>query len=328
MSNHSASKFELSRWFKTRQEQRLAMALAFVIVCAGAYRVFATGQGLWASQYASIAALTSQIQLLEAEIRDNDNAMITCLTRRRVSLPSDTTLAATRYYTWLHELTSKHGWTDVKIDSTSPTSETSAGERITHSIQARASIEAIGKWLDEFQGYPLLHGLTNLQVIDYSPMTGEARIQLNVETLSLNQAPPDLQLAVSDSSEPAEQRLAASLIQNNPFRRYEPPKPVSVTPEVVVPQIDPLSKIKFIGIVAQDTRTQAWFFDSLQNREVLVPVGSPLTVNGFEGQLNKLDQDCATLEHQGLSVQVHLGQDLRSAIAGQQTPPTARPEKY
>ncbi len=84
--------------------------------------------------------------------------------------------------------------------------------------------------MDEFQSYPLLHGLTNLQVIDYSPTTGEARIQLSIETLCLSDAPSDLLLDVSENFELPENRLAASLIENNPFRRYEPPKPVSVTP--------------------------------------------------------------------------------------------------
>lgn len=306
----------MASWFRTRQEQRLAMALAFVIVCAGAYRVFATGKGLWAEQYATIAALEGKIHLLEYEIRENDDETRKILNTQRVSLPSDSTLAATRYYAWLHALASKHGWSDVKIDSTSPTNEPSIGQRISHSLQARASIEAIGKWLDEFQTYPLLHSMTDLQIVDYSPLTGEARIQLSIETLCLNDAAPDLQLEVSAISELGDDRLAGRLSENNPFRRYEPPKPVSVTPAAVVPEIDPLSKIKFVGIVAQNTQPQAWFFDSLQNREVLVPVGRPLVVNGFEGQLNKLDQDCATLTHQGKSVQVHLGQDLRTAIAG------------
>ena len=310
----------MAGWFKTRKEQRLAMALAFVIVCAGAYRVFATGKGLWAEQYATIAALEGKIHLLEHETRENDEATKNILNKQRVSLPSDSTLAATRYYAWLHALASKHGWSDVKIDSTSPTTEPAIGERISHSIQANASIEAIGKWLDEFQNYPLLHGLTDLQVVDYSPLTGEARIHLSIETLCLSDAPADLQLEVSANSELSENRLAARLAEHNPFRRYEPPKPVSITPVEVVPEIDPLSKIKFVGIVVQNTQPQAWFFDSLQNREVLVPVGSPLVVNGFEGQLNKLDQDCAILERQGQSVQVRLGQDLRSAIAGQQSP--------
>ena len=318
MSNLSQFSNRMAGWFKTRQEQRLAMALAFVIVCAGAYRVFATGKGLWAEQYATIAALEGKIHVLEHQMHENDDETNGILNKQRVSLPSDSTLAATRYYAWLHALASKHGWSDVKIDSTSPTSEPAIGERISHSIQANASIEAIGKWLDEFQSYPLLHGLTDLQVVDYSPLTGEARVHLSIETLCLHDAAADLQLEVSTNSELADNRLAAKLTENNPFRRYEPPKPVSVTPVEVVPEVDPLSKIKFVGIVSQNTQPQAWFFDSLQNREVLVPLGSPLVVNGFEGQLNKLDQDCATLKHQGQSVQVRLGQDLRTALAGEQ----------
>ncbi len=317
MSNLNRFATMWSRWFRTEQEQRLAMALAFAIVCAGAYRVFATGQGLWASQYASIDALESKIHLLEHEISESDNTSMVQLRRQRVSLPSDSTLAATRYYAWLHALASKHGWNDVKIDSTSPTSQDDVGDRVTHSIQARASIEAIGRWLDEFQGYPLLHGLTHLQVADYSPLSGEARVTLTVETLCLRSAPADMQLELSTGSEMPEQGLTAALTQNNPFRRYEPPKPVSVTPIETAPPVDPLSKIKFVGIVAQNTQPQAWFFDSLQNREVLVPVGGPLLVNGFEGQLGKLDQDCATLEHQGKRLRVRLGQDLRTALSAQ-----------
>lgn len=313
----------ISSWFRTPKEQRLAMALAFVIVCAGVYRVFGTGQGLWASQYTSIAALESQNHLLEHEIRENDEATVLRATKQRISLPSDSTLAATRYYTWLHELASKHGWNEVKIESTSPVEQPAVGERLSHSIQGRASIDTIGAWLDEFNGYPLLHGLTNLQIIDYSPMTGEARVQVNVETLCLSNAPPDLQLEVSDSSELVDQPLATCLKQQNPFRRYEPPRPVSVTPVEVVPEIDPLSKIKFVGIVAQNTEPQAWFFDSLENREVLVPIGGPFSVKGFEGQLHKLEQDCATLQYQGHSVRIRLGQDLRTALAD--APPAADP---
>lgn len=314
-TNIASFNFNVSHWFKTRKEQRLAMALAMVIACAGAYRVFATGKGVWASQYASMTALESKIHLLEHEIQENDDLTSDRLARQHVSLPSDSTLAATRYYTWLHELSSKHGWSDVKIDSTSPTTEPTIGERISHSIQARASVEAIGRWLDEFQDYPLLHGLTNLQIVDYSPLSGEARVQLTVETLCLQNAPPDLQLQVSDEAEASEERLAARLMQNNPFRRYEPPKQVSVTPVEVEPVIDPLSHIKFVGIVAQNTQSQAWFFDSLQNRELLVPVGSSLDVKELEGLLKQLDQDCATLEYQGQSIKVRLGQDLRTALA-------------
>ncbi len=82
-----------------------------------------------------------------------------------------------------------------------------------------------------------------------------------------------------------------------------------------MPEVDPLSQVKFVGIVAQNAQSQAWFFDSLQNRELLVPIGSSLIVTGFEGILNTLEQDCATLDHQGQSVQVRLGQDLRTAVA-------------
>ncbi len=176
-----------------------------------------------------MAALESKIHLLEHEVEENDQLTLDRLARQRVSLPSDSTLAATRYYTWLHELCSKHGWSEVKIDSTAPTTESSIGERISHSLQARASIEAIGRWLDEFQDYPLLHGLTNLQIIDYSPLSGEARVQLSVDTLCLQNAPPDLHLVVSEQVEVSDECLAALLMQNNPFRRYEPPKQVSVT---------------------------------------------------------------------------------------------------
>ncbi len=211
MFNTSSFTQQFSSVLKTRHEQRLAMALACVIVCAGCYRVFGTGQGLWASQYASIAALESQNRLLAQEIEENERVTLQRLARQRLSLPSDSTLAATRYLTWLHDLANKHGWTEVKIDSTSPVVDPALGERLSHSVQARASLEAIGKWIDEFYGYPLLHGLTNLQVIDYSPITGEARIQLNIETLCLENAPPDLPLCVSENTELTDDRLANCL---------------------------------------------------------------------------------------------------------------------
>jgi hypothetical protein len=108
--------------------------------------------------------------------------------------------------------------------------------------------------------------------------------------------------------------LAGTLLENNPFRRYEPPKPVSVTPQEVAPPIDPLSKIKFVGIVSQNTQPQAWFFDSLQNREILVPVGEALVVPGFEGQLQQLNQESATFAQSGQVVEIRLGQDLRYAV--------------
>ncbi len=87
MSNlNPFSRGPMASWFRTRQEQRLAMALAIVIVCAGAYRVFATGKGLWASQYATIAALESKVHLLEKETQENDESMLAILNRQRVSL--------------------------------------------------------------------------------------------------------------------------------------------------------------------------------------------------------------------------------------------------
>ncbi len=100
-----------------------------------------------------------------------------------------------------------------------------------------------------------------------------------------------MQLSVSPEQLELETGLAATLVKHNPFRRYEPPKPVVITPTVTAPVIDHLSKVQFVGVVQRDGVPQAWLFDSLTNNELLLAEGKSVSIAEFAGQLNSIDSE-------------------------------------
>jgi hypothetical protein len=309
-----------TRWFRTDQEKRLAIALAAIVFVAIVYRSAVTAKGPWSTQWARIAQLDANIRDLSAEIDRNEQVTQRNLSKQHQSLPADSTLAATRYYAWLYELATKHGLADIKIDNTSPIKDPSVGSRLTFSLQARAAVESVGALVDEFQSYPLLHGLTRLQVIDYSPLSREARIAATIELLCLSDAPADLLLPeLTQTTSSSTDRLASLLSQSNPFRRYEPPRPVTVAPTaptVVVPEVDHLSKVKFIGVVDKDGIRQAWFFDALNNKELLLSSSQILTIEDFQARLEQIELYEVRIVQGDQIVTIRLGDDLRTALSG------------
>ncbi|MCC6510852.1 MAG: hypothetical protein IT423_17240 [Pirellulaceae bacterium] len=305
-----------TRWFRTNQEKRLAIALVGIILAAVAYRSWGTVQGPWSTQLTRIARLDTSIEELIAEIDRREQTTLSSLSNQRQSLPGDTTLAATRYYAWLYELAAKHGFEDVKIDNTAPLKDPALGSRLTFSFQARANVESVGAFVDEFQSYPLLHGLTRLQMVDYSPLNREARVAATIELLCLSDAPDDMILPeLTQATASSSDNLAALLSQTDPFRRYEPPRPVTVAPAIEVPVVDHLSKVKFIGVVNKDGARQAWFFDELSNTELLLSPSQLLNVEEFEGRLEQIEQYEVRVVRGEQVVTIRLGENIRTALS-------------
>lgn len=105
-----------------------------------------------------------------------------------------------------------------------------------------------------------------------------------------------------------------SLIARNPFAKpapkvveRPPPPPVEQPPE-----IDPAEFTYLVAAFSQDGHWQAWLYDRLNNRNVVVSTGNPFTVAGIEGLVRTIGNDFIVFEYDQARWRLGLGKNLRS----------------
>lgn len=105
----------------------------------------------------------------------------------------------------------------------------------------------------------------------------------------------------------------AALVAGNPFARPTPkvvqrPPPVEERP----PPIDPAAFTYLVAAFAQNDQRQAWFYDRLNNQNVVIGSGQPFAIAGIEGVVEEIGDDFVLLDHADARWRLRLGKNLRS----------------
>jgi hypothetical protein len=116
------------------------------------------------------------------------------------------------------------------------------------------------------------------------------------------------------SSPPEETRPAyEDLVAQNPFAKPAPPV-VEQVPLVgdEAPELDPAEFTYLVGAFAEDDQHQAWLYDRLNNKTVIVSIGDPFSVAGIVGVVRSIGNGFILLQHNDSLWRLRLGKNLRS----------------
>ncbi len=303
-----------TQMLKTQQERRLAKGFVAVLVVFVLYQTLISPVS-WSLRGRISNRLYQEKVQLEKELTQREELSQRQLAAQASSLPADSTIASTRYYTWLYDLASHHNFADIKIDANTPTADPNWGSRLGFSLEARCSPASLGAFLEDLESTDVLHTVKDLQLSDYSVLSKEVRVTASIEALSLLAGARYEELPKAETLQ-GDYPLKTRLAKSNPFQRYEPPKANASKRETVVsiPKIDPLAKVSFVGVVRRNGQTQAWFFDSLNNTEIHLAIGNRLALSGFEAELVEIGENEVITRHADKLMRIALGQNVRTAM--------------
>jgi hypothetical protein len=136
---------------------------------------------------------------------------------------------------------------------------------------------------------------------DGSAATSHARGE-TVEFIPLTSSPPE-------TIRPSYEQLVAQ----NPFAKPAPPV-VEEVPLVQddAPELDPAEFTYLVGAFAEDDQHQAWLYDRLNNKTVIVSIGDPFSVAGIVGVVQSVGNGFILLQHNDSLWRLRLGKNLRS----------------
>ncbi len=276
-------------------------------------------------------ALARQVAEADRELTRIDHAQKGLQEANHQSLPSDPSVAVALYQEWLIQLAQRTGLTATVVSPGSAIPEGELGYRIPMTLQATARQPQIGQFLDQFQQTPLMHRILHLSLVDADAKSssGDLRATIQIEAISLTGSEP--RQVLFPSGEPSDlattetSKLARLLSQTPLFDREEPAptQPVESVTQMPAPpvEIDPLTKIRFIGTWKTSTRQEAWFHDELAQSEFVVTDQIPLKVTTLTGTLLALTNDSVTLDVAGQRHELTLGETLDKLQSKANGPP-------
>ena len=274
----------------------------------------------FASRQRTRDALARKVTEADQELTRIEHAQKGLQEANRQSLPSDPSVAVALYQEWLIQLAQRTGLTAAVVSPGTAIPEDELGYRIPMTLQATARQTQIGGFLDQFQQTPLTHRILHLSLVDADAQSssGDLRATVQIEAISLTGSEPRQVLFPSgepfDLATTETSKLARLLSQTPLIDREEPApaKPVESVTQMPAPpvEVDPLTKIRFIGTWQTSTRQEAWFHDELAQSEFVVTDQIPLKVANFTGTLQALTNDSVTLEVAGIRHELSLGETL------------------
>ncbi len=284
--------------------QKILVALLAVML------LYFGGEWLWRKAVEDpLEARQAKAERLEKELakRDKELAAIRKAAAdidrwKEESLPSDPQVARSLYRAWLLELVGKVGFANRNVEAGEPVDRRGLYQSITFSVQGRANLEQLTRFLYQFYRAGHLHQIRSLSI---TPMASSGALDLSlvVEALVLPRKEPKERLSNSTSD-----RLA--------FEKFDD--------YAVIPRrnlfgfsgtFDPIDQAFLTGIQHINGRPEAWFTIRTEDKVVKLKPGESLQVGQFSGKVVEVEGDDVVLESQGQRWLLSLGESLAQAFA-------------
>jgi len=258
------------------------------------------------------------------------------------SLPADPGRASALYQAWLVQQLNNSGIEAATVNPSIPITDEFLGHRIPFSIECDASAAAIATFLDRFSGSPLLHRITNLQIVNSSNgFDDNHRLAVSIEALALPTAPEvDALPEPIVSSDPA--ASLASLFENHTLLTLpQPPEPAVIAentspadtgtppdatttpdppaptepdppepPQPPTPKYSPAQSLQFIGSILSGETRRAWFVDRRSGDEHFAAVSEDVSVPELTVEVLAVTDDSVTVLYRTKRVRLRLGQTI------------------
>lgn len=318
--------------FNTPRERRLASIFGAVI---GGFVLWQTvGQMLLqplTDLENTVLAARSGNATLQEQSATIDHALRNLKRMSTASLPADPGKAAVAYQGWLIRHLETCSIQNAIVTPAPALVEEHVGHRIPFTIQCDGSTSSIAQFLDQFYATPLLHRITNLNIVNASEGEGTHRVTIAIEAQAFSSA-TDIETLPEPIVADDAPTLLATLSTGDIFRRQLPvqvaveqppatlatPTPSETQPEP--PKADPLKSIRFVASVWNGKQRVAWFVDQRSKEERTVIADAELVLPELTGKVLSIDDDRLLMEMSGQKFSLQLGQTLSQRL----TPPGER----
>jgi hypothetical protein len=228
---------------------------------------------------------------------------------QRRALPSDRANARSLYQNWLRRLTDEAGFRQAKISSSEAESRRNTFDRFSFTVQGRASLDGMTRFLYDF--YSAGH-LQQIRLLDAKPIDNSTDLDVNmtIEAMSLPGADRKDQLSKEPRHGPplAKRSLySGPIVGRNLFAPYAAPTRTRERPSL------DLARFMFVtAILEVDGRRQVWLFDRTSGRTWKLSDGESFHVGALSGQVKSVGPTEVIVDLDGQVRRLGHGDNLRA----------------
>ena len=296
----------------SRREILLAVGvLAMAVIYLGEELVNDTLAAPYTLRTREITKIKSNIRTLEAEFRAATLSRSKVEVAKTRAFNANIASASTVYQNWLLEFSRKYHLREfVATPQSSVTSDENV-IRMPFTVQATARMSSLADFLTAFHSAPVLHRICSLNIHSLDGNEDpELAITIAIETIGfadggnsanhIEQLLTDPKLQTADSElEAAKQRVTRRnmfakgkppvKVMSKPKRtnsqtlRKAPARKVSVAPSP--PKHDRGEQVVYVGSAIGNETREAFFYDKVSKREIVVREGTPFEVAGRTGSV-------------------------------------------
>ena len=244
--------------------------------------------------------LAKRLHQAKLNVRQERNKIDQLEDLRQRSLPSDLELAVSCYRSWLLEIIEQVGLQRTSVDSSPPQRQGNLYSRIDFTVRTNGSLQQVSDFLIAFYRSGYLHKIRSMSLNPTA--SGAVDTTLVVETLVLPNATHEDRLA---SLEPADTPVVSPedyriIPRRNLFAGGDP-----VSSNLV------LTAITFNA----QGQPQAWFSNRSQNQTHILATDQVLSLQGIELRIKQIDAQQVTVDLDGQSSVLSIGESLAEAVA-------------
>ena len=304
-----------------RREKILAYATGGLLVVLAAYFLLFGGEGrstaeLEADLINKTNDVTAKRQLKKRDDRDKS------LMRewRKRALPSDRTIARTRYQTWLRNLADQCHFHPLTVESKEMESRADVYTRMSFTVRGHVSLADLTQFLYDFYGAGHLHQIRQLTIKPLEHASG-LDASVTIEALSLPNADRKDQLSTEKGTG---LRLAKidnyrdAIVKRNLFAPYTPPAASAGAEKKTDKAKDLVDTAQFAfvtGFTDVDGLRQVWIQDRTSGKQWLLKEGEKFKIGRISGTIRKIAPSReVTLDFDGHRRRLRDGDNLRGGI--------------
>jgi len=286
------------------RQKILVVILALMLLYFG-------GEWLWRKAVqAPLETRQARAERLEKEIAARDKELAEArkaakeLARwEEQSLPSDPQVARSLYRAWLLQLVGKVGFVNRNVEAGEPVDRRGLYESITFSVQGRATLEQLTRFLYEFYRAGHLHQIRSVGITPLADK-GQLDLSLVIEALVLPLKEEKDQLSRSTSDRLAWEKIDdyAVIPRRNLF---------GVTGRTS----DPIDFAYLTAIQYVNGRPEVWLTLRTEDKVVKIKPGGSFQVGQLAGRVIEVEGDEVVIEADGQRWLLSLGESLAEAFA-------------
>jgi hypothetical protein len=299
------------------REKRLALIVGVLAVLMVAWLVVGGVRTAFENRRKQIAALTTEVQKKQLQVRRGKAAAAQFQEWEQRSLPRDIDIASSRYQSWLVAALDGARLGKVQVVPGRVTPLRDVYVKLPYSIRAEGTLDQAMRWLAEFYRADHLHAVSDLSL---KPSLDGRTVQIvaQVEAIVLPDTPRRDQLVETTGARLSQADADAAvkaIVGRNFFAAYVPPPPPR-PPERVVeappppPRFDESKHTVLTSIIQVGPASEAWLNVRPTQQLLKLREGDGIEVGAFKGTIVRIGDKEIEIDREGKRVVVALGAAL------------------